>query len=162
MTTAGSVSSTTSRPPSTSRVTRAVPAPISMALALVACGQPSRAASIWPVWQASSSMACLPRMTSAGASFCTTARSSLATASGCSAASVCTSTPRSAPMASAVRSVSCDCAVPQDTATTSAAAPCSFKRTAASTAISSNGFMDILTLPMSTPLWSALTRTLTL
>ena len=34
--------------------------------AKVACGQPSSAASIWPVWLQSSSIACLPRMTSSG------------------------------------------------------------------------------------------------
>ena len=45
---------------------------------------------------------------------------------------------------------------------TSVATPFSFRRTASSTAISSNGFMLILTLAMSTPLPSDLTRTLTL
>ena len=49
-----------------------------------------------------------------------------------------------------------------DTAITSVAVPASSRRTASSTAISSNGFMDILTLAVSTPVWSALTRTLTL
>ena len=44
----------------------------------------------------------------------------------------------------------------------SVALPASFSRTAASTAISSKGFMDILTFAVSTPLLSALTRTLTL
>ena len=55
------------------------------------------AASIWPVWLASSSMACLPRMTSCGCSFATTAASNLATASGCSSTSVSTRIARSAP-----------------------------------------------------------------
>ena len=45
---------------------------------------------------------------------------------------------------------------------TSVATPFSFRRTASSTAISSKGFMDILTLAISTPVLSALTRTLTL
>src|SRR6185503_14910681 len=49
-----------------------------------------------------------------------------------------------------------------DTTTISVAAPASFRRTASSTAISSNGFIDILTFAVSTPLPSALTRTLTL
>jgi hypothetical protein len=33
----------------------------------VTCGQPRSAASIWPVWLASSSIACLPQITSSGA-----------------------------------------------------------------------------------------------
>ena len=49
-----------------------------------------------------------------------------------------------------------------ETTTTSVALPFSFRRTASSTAISSKGFMDILTLAKSTPLWSAFTRTFTL
>ena len=40
---------------------------------------------------------------------------------------------------------------PQETATISVATPFSFSRTASSTAISSNGFIDILTLAVSTP-----------
>jgi len=86
----------------------------------------------------------------------------LATASGCSSASVSTRIARSAPIASAVRSVSWHWLTPQETAITSVAAPFSFRRTASSIAISSNGFMLILTLAMSTPVPSALTRTLTL
>jgi len=69
---------------------------------------------------------------------------------------------RSAPMAMAVRSVSWHCVGPQDTAITSVTAPFSFSRTASSTAISSKGFMLILTLAMSTPVPSLFTRTLTL
>ena len=46
------------------------------------CGQPSSAASICPVAFMSSSMACLPRMTSPGSSLAITALRSLATASG--------------------------------------------------------------------------------
>ena len=65
-------------------------------------------------------------------------------------------------MASAVRSVSWQAATPQDTATTSVAAPPSLRRIASSTAISSNGFIDILTFAVSTPVPSDLTRTLTL
>ena len=44
----------------------------------------------------------------------------------------------------------------------SVATPFSFRRTASSTAISSNGFIDILTPAVSTPEPSAFTRTLTL
>ena len=69
---------------------------------------------------------------------------------------------RSAPIAIAVRSVSWHCWTPHDTAITSVATPFSLSRTASSTAISSNGFMLIFTLAMSTPLPSDLTRTLTL
>ena len=45
---------------------------------------------------------------------------------------------------------------------TSSTMPASRRRNASSTAISSNGFIDILTLAVSTPLPSGLTRTLTL
>jgi hypothetical protein len=65
-------------------------------------------------------------------------------------------------MAMAVRRVSWHWATPQETAITSVTTPASFRRTASSTAISSKGFMLILTLAMSTPLPSLLTRTLTL
>ncbi len=69
---------------------------------------------------------------------------------------------RSAPIASAVRSVSWQAAVPAETAITSVAFPASFSLIASSTPISSKGFMDILTLASSTPVASALTRILTL
>ena len=65
-------------------------------------------------------------------------------------------------MAMAVRRVSWHCVTPHETTITSLKMPFSFKRTASSTAISSKGFMLILTLAMSTPVWSDLTRTLTL
>jgi hypothetical protein len=61
-----------------------------------------------------------------------------------------------------VRSVSCACFTPMETAITSLALPASFRRIASSTAISSNGFIDIFTLARSTPLPSAFTRTFTL
>ena len=101
-------------------------------------------------------------MTRSAFSFSTTRFSTLATPSGSTSASVFTRMARSAPMASAVRSVSCDLTEPIDTATTSVASPRSLMRTASSTAISSNGFIDILTLARSTPVPSDLTRTLTL
>ena len=69
--------------------------------------------------------------------------------------------PRSTPIASAVRIVSCACFGPMDTATTSLAAPLSFSRIACSTAISQNGFMLIFTFASSTPALSAATRTFT-
>ena len=65
--------------------------------------------------------------------------------------------PRSAPIASAVRIVSPACGGPIETTTTSVALPASFCRSASSTAISSNGFIDILTLASSTPEPSDLT-----
>ncbi|MCY1241416.1 hypothetical protein D9M72_543140 [compost metagenome] len=128
----------------------------------MACGRPASAATIWPVWFESSSMACLPRITSCGCSLSISAFSSLATASGCRSSFDSTRMPRSAPMAIAVRRVSWHCVTPHETATTSVTTPASFRRTASSTAISSNGFMLILTLARSTPVPSALTRTLTL
>src|SRR5436190_1443162 len=160
--TAGSLIEIVSRPPSTSRVTSALPSAIFTFDANVACGQPSSAASICPVWFESSSIACLPRMTRSGLSFFATAVSSLATASGCNSASVSIRIARSAPIASAVRSVSWHAMSPHETATISVTSPASLSRTASSTAISSNGFIDILMFAVSTPVWSALTRTLTL
>jgi len=73
-----------------------------------------------------------------------------------------TRTPRSAPMASAVRMVSLACAGPMETMTISVALPASFCRSASSTAVSSNGFIDIFTLASSTPEPSGLTRILML
>ncbi len=65
-------------------------------------------------------------------------------------------------MASAVRIVSAQAAMPMETAMISVACPRSLSRTASSTAISSNGFIDILTPWVSTPEPSAFTRTFTL
>ncbi|MOA31808.1 hypothetical protein D3C78_1529850 [compost metagenome] len=107
-------------------------------------------------------MACLPRITSCGCSLSTTALSNLATASGPSSSLLSTSTARSAPRASAVRSCSWAALLPMLTTTTSLAMPFSLRRTASSTAISQKGFIAILTLARSTPELSALTRTLTL
>src|ERR1700676_3971906 len=85
-----------------------------------------------------------------------------ATAKGSTAApSVFTRMPRSAPMASAVRMVAAACCGPIEAQTISVALPASLSRIASSTAISSNGFIDILTLPSSTPEPSALTRIFT-
>src|ERR1700740_128082 len=101
-------------------------------------------------------------MTSCGASLAATAFRSFATASGCSSAVLSTRMARPAPSASAVRSVSWQAPIPQDTATISVAIPFSLNRTAFSTQISSKGFMDIFTLAVSTPEPSGFTRTLTL
>ena len=160
--TAGSATDTVSRPPSTSRVTTARPSATSTFDAKVACGRSASAASICPVWLQSSSIACLPRITSPGCSLSTSAFRIFATASGCSSASVSTRMPRSAPIAIAVRSVSWHWLTPHDTATISVTMPFSFSRTASSTAISSKGFMLIFTLAMSTPVPSLFTRTFTL
>ena len=112
------------------------------------------------------SIACLPAITSPAPSASITAFRIFATASGSmsfwTSSAATTRIARSAPMASAVLSVSCDCFTPIETAMTSSAMPFSLSRIASSTAISSKGFMLILTLARSTPLPSALTRTLTL
>ena len=92
------------------------------------CGRPVSAASICPVWLQSSSIACLPRMTSPGCSAATTPFNSLATASGSTIPSTVMRMPRSAPIASAVRMVSAACAGPIETTTTSVALPASFCR----------------------------------
>ena len=60
-----------------------------------------------------------------------------------------------------MRIVSSALSGPMDTATTSLAVFFSFSLTASSTAISQNGFIDIFTLPRSTPLLSGSTRTFT-
>src|SRR5712691_6453246 len=159
---AGNLNATVSSPPSTSRVTSALSPLIVILEAKVACGQPKSAASICPVWLQSSSIACLPMMTISGLSLSMTAFNSLATARGCSSTSVNTRTPRSAPIAKAVRIVSWHCWIPAETMITSSTMPASLRRSASSTAISSNGFIDILTFAVSTPEPSALTRTFTL
>jgi hypothetical protein len=86
----------------------------------------------------------------------------LATPRGSTSVSETTRIARSAPIASAVRSVSCAFCSPIETATTSVATPFSRRRSASSTAISSNGFIDIFTFARSTPVPSILTRGFTL
>ena len=72
------------------------------------CGQPSSAASIWPVWLQSSSMACLPRMTRPRLLPSSTTRlQDLGDGQRLDGwRRLLTRMPRSAPMASAVRIVS--------------------------------------------------------
>jgi hypothetical protein len=120
----------------------------------------SSAATIWPVWLESSSIACSPRMIRPGCSSSAAALRILATASGVTESPVLTRMPRSAPMARPVRRVSVACCEPIDTPMTSL--PASLSRKASSTAISSNGFIDILTLASSTPDPSVFTLTFTL
>src|SRR5579864_9298203 len=159
---AGRFSRTVCSPPSTSRVTSTLSPSMTTLDAKVPCGQFSSAASIWPVWLQSSSIACLPRMIRPGCSASAMALRIFATAKGSTALpSVFTRMPRSAPMASAVRMVSAACCGPIEAQTISVALPASLSRIASSTAISSNGFIDILTLPSSTPEPSALTRIFT-
>ena len=98
------------------------------------CGQFKRAASIWPVWLQSSSIACFPSTTIFGLSFSTRALKSLATCRGTVSWSVTTWIARSAPIASAVRSCSCAAVGPTDTATISVATFFSFSLTASSIA----------------------------
>ena len=64
-------------------------------------------------------------------------------------------------MARAVRSVSCACFTPMETATISSAAPFSLRRMASSTAISSKGLTMYLRLSVSMPEPSGLTLILT-
>ena len=82
--------------------------------------------------------------------------------SWCTSSAATTRIARSAPIAKAVRSVSAACFTPTLTTTTSSAWPFSFNRIASSTAISSNGFIDIFTFDRSTPDPSARTRAFTL
>jgi len=163
VTTAGRSTSSVSSPASTSRVTRAVVSVSSTFDANVACGRSHSAASIWPVWLLSSSMACLPRMTRNGCSFSTSLSSTRAAASGSRCApSVTTCSARCAPMASALRSVACASAGAMVAMTTSSARPRSLIRNASSTAIWSKGLMLSLTPSSITPVPSGFTRMRTL
>mmetsp|Transcript_24303 Transcript_24303/g.49341 ORF Transcript_24303/g.49341 Transcript_24303/m.49341 type:complete len:238 (-) Transcript_24303:94-807(-) len=162
VTTAGSFIARVSSPPSISRMTSTFSPSLKVSCdAKAPCGQPMSAASIWPVWLQSSSMACLPRMTRPGSSLATRDLNTFATCSGTVSTSVTTWIARSAPMASAVRSCSCAAVGPTVTATISFTIFFSLRRTASSTAISSNGFMLILTLAVSTPILSGFTRIFT-
>ena len=96
------------------------------------------------------------------ASACAIAFKIFATCSGRTVSVVSIKIPRSAPSAIAPRICSCASFGPIDTTTISETTPASCRRTASSTAISSNGFTDILTLVKSTPVLSAFTRTFTL
>ena len=160
--TAGSFRATVSKPPSISRVTSTSSPPKLTLLAKVPWPAPIRAASICPVWFASLSIACLPKKMSCGCSLSAMAFSTFATAKGSKFSSASTKIALSPPIAKAVRKVSSHLATPIDTTTTSLILPASFWRTASSTAISSKGFIDILTLFKSTPEPSVLTRALML
>lgn len=89
------------------------------------------------------------------------ARSTLATVSGSVATSVLTGMARSAPdcQCSARRFLSLRRA---DGTATTVSLPASMGRTSSSWTISSNGFIDVLALAVSTPLPCSLVRTLTL
>ena len=80
-----------------------------------------------------------------------------ATARESSSCSASTRMARSAPMASPVRSCSDDVLPPMLTSTTSAPPPLSFRRSASSMAISSNGLTTYLRLSVTMPLPSGLT-----
>mmetsp|Transcript_23691 Transcript_23691/g.54621 ORF Transcript_23691/g.54621 Transcript_23691/m.54621 type:complete len:241 (-) Transcript_23691:65-787(-) len=165
VTTSGVPTWITSVPLSVSRSAVTPPSANVSSEAMVACGQPSMAASMGPVCAQSPSIDCLPSRTTSGASFSTISFSSFATASGWSSwsrrMSVVTWMPRSAPMARAVLICSCAFFGPTDTATISVAVFPSFMRIASSTAISQKGFIDIFTFASSTPFLSAAMRTLT-
>ena len=126
--------------------------------AKVPCGQPVSAASIWPVWLQSSSIACLPRMTRPGFSASTMAlriwrpRAARSRSVGLHQdAAVGAHGERGADGLGGLLRTDRD-------QTISVALPASLSRIASSTAISSNGFIDILTLASSTPEPSLLTR----
>ena len=126
------------------------------------CGQPSSAASIWPVWLQSSSMACLPRMTSCGLLLLDDRLQDLGDGERLDGpvgldqdAAVGAHGERGAD--GLLRLLRAD----RDGDDLGRLAP-SFSRIASSTAISSKGFMDILTLASSTPEPSGLTRIFTL
>jgi hypothetical protein len=85
-------------------------------------------------------------MTRPGCSASTTPLRILATASDSTTPSALTRMPRSAPIANPVRIVSVACYGPIETQITSVALPASLRRNASSTAISSNGFIDIFRL----------------
>ncbi|KAE9544472.1 hypothetical protein AGLY_000013 [Aphis glycines] len=163
--TAGNLTLTVSKPPSTSRFTSTLPSDTVTSDANVACGQPNRAAVIWAVWLESSSIACLPTTTISTFSSTATLAKILDTCSGNRlsywACGTSTWTARSAPIARAVRSDSWACGKPHDTAITSDAIFFSLRRTASSTAISSNGFRPCLTPSVTTPDLSGLTRIFT-
>mmetsp|Transcript_21498 Transcript_21498/g.60023 ORF Transcript_21498/g.60023 Transcript_21498/m.60023 type:complete len:205 (-) Transcript_21498:144-758(-) len=167
VTTAGKGIVTSWMPASTSLATfsDALSAATSTFEAEPACGQPMSPARSAPVWLLSSSIACLPMSTIEGFSFSTTLAMSFATARGCSSWSVLMGVfkwiARSAPIASACRSVSAHLSGPAETATSSFTWPFSFSRMPSSTAISQKGFIDILTLSSSTAVMSFFTRTLT-
>ena len=91
-----------------------------------------------------------------------TALISFATFNGSTNSSVLINMPLSAPIASAVRIVSWDCCGPIERTIISETVPASLSLIASSTAISSKGFIDILTFASSTPELSDLTRILTL
>ena len=157
VTTAGSVTSIVSSPPSTSRVTFAFlfSAVNSTFDANVACGHPSTAARICPTWLLSSSTDCFPISTRSAFSSAATFASTFATASESRSVPASTSTARSAPIASAVRTCCSPSFGPTVTTTTS---PVSFSRirSASSTAISQNGFTTIFMLSRTIPLPSPL------
>ena len=153
---AGSWTSRTSRPPSTSRATctdflsaprsrpgffafSSVDSSDSFFEANVAWPHPAYSASSWPVTLSSTSTACLPISTSSGFSFSITFCSRRATASLSRKPSCFTRMPRSAPIASAERISACAAAPPMLTATTSEGAFASRSRSDSSTPISSNG-----------------------
>ena len=84
------------------------------------------------------------------------------TAKGSITPSTFTNIPLSAPTANAFLTVSWAFSSPTETATTSLALPASLIFTASSIALSSGGFVDILTLSVTTPELSSLTLIWTL
>ena len=150
---AGSLISMTSRPASVSRVQRArVLLPKNSIFETnVACGQRNKPASICPTWFESSSTACLPIITTCGASFSISTRRMRATAYGSSARESSMRMARSTPIASAARICSSTVGAPIVMPTISAASPRSRIRNASSMAISSNGLITDLGVEAAAP-----------
>ena len=134
-------------PASVSRLQRArvLPSSNSSREMKVAWAMPSRAASIWPAWLESSSMACFPISTKSGFSFCTSAFSTLATARESRDCPAWMRMARSAPMARPVRSCSTASSPPIETTTMSISPSFSSNRSASSSAIKSKGLTAYLT-----------------
>ena len=114
-------------------------------------GQPSSAASIWPVWLQSSSIACLPMMTSCGCSLLDDRLQRLGDGQWLQLGVGLHQDGAVGPHGQRRAQGFLAGLDAQATTIISVAVPASFRRTASSTAISSKGFIDILTLAVSTP-----------
>jgi hypothetical protein len=128
-----------SRPPSTSRVTLALPSATSTLEAKVACGQVQQRGQHLAGLVAVVVDRLLAQDHQAGLLLVDQGLQQLGDGQRLQFFGGLTRMARSAPMAMAVRRVSWHCGTPQETAMTSVTTPFSFRRTASSTAISSKG-----------------------
>ncbi|EEQ40022.1 conserved hypothetical protein [Clavispora lusitaniae ATCC 42720] len=143
-----------SAPPSTSSVTLILSPLISTLDAFVAWGQFNKPAKICPVWLASSSIDCLPKITKLEPSLSTTFCNILATVKGSTSASpTSTKVVVSAPLARAVLKISCDFVGPMETAWIFSTNPlfASSIFNDSSKAMSQNGLISNFTPFVSTP-----------